>query len=211
MLNHTLPQLPYVYGALTPYIDEQTMRIHHTKHHQAYVDKLNAALEKHPELQKIPVEELLKDSHTNSHTIPLDIRTAIKNNGGGHANHSFFWKVMAPNAGGTPKGAIAETIIKIFGSYDKFKEQFTAASMNRFGSGWAWLVRNKKELEIMSTPNQDSPITIGKTPLLCIDVWEHAYYLKYQNRRNDYITAFWNIVNWKQVEENYRMAMKKAL
>lgn len=185
-MSHILPQLPYAYDALEPFIDAQTMEIHHTKHHQAYVDKLNAALEKHPELMDKPIENLLK----NLSSIPEDIRTAVQNNGGGHYNHAFFWNIMAPNAT-KASGKLLEDIIARWGNVDKFKEEFSAAALNRFGSGWAWLVLNKnKELLITSTVNQDCPLTEGLTPIACIDIWEHAYYLKYQNRRADYIKAW---------------------
>ena len=200
-MPHSLPSLPYAYNALEPFIDEATMRIHHTKHHQAYVDKLNAALEKFPELQKKSVEELLMDLNF----VPEEIRTAVRNNGGGHANHSFFWPLMRPGKeDNSPNGKIAEEIQKAFGSFEKFREEFSAAALGRFGSGWAWLVLSKGKLEIYSTANQDSPISEGKTPLLCIDVWEHAYYLKYQNRRADYAQAFFSIINWEKVEENFK-------
>lgn len=185
-MSHALPQLPYAYTALEPFIDAQTMEIHHAKHHQAYVDKLNAALEKHPELMDKPIEDLLKDLNS----VPEDIRTAVQNNGGGHYNHMFFWNIMAPNAT-KASGKLLEDIIAKWGSVDKFKEEFSAAALNRFGSGWAWLVLNKnKELFVTSTINQDSPLTEGLIPIMCIDVWEHAYYLKYQNRRADYIKAW---------------------
>lgn len=202
-MTHVLPQLPYAYDALEPYIDKETMIIHHTKHHQAYVNNLNAALEAYPDLQKETVEELI----TNIDLLPASIRTAVRNNGGGHANHSLFWKLLSPNGGGTPTGKVAEAINKKFGSFNKFKEEFNKAAVTRFGSGWAWLVLNKGELEILSTANQDSPLSEGKAPLLTLDVWEHAYYLHYQNRRPEYIDAFWNIVNWEQVEKNYLEAI----
>jgi len=197
-----VPKLPYGYNALEPHIDEQTMRIHHDKHHQAYVDKLNAALEKHPELQKKKVEELLKSLNA----IPEDIRTAVRNHGGGHANHSLFWTVMCPNKGGQPKGKLGESIKSAFGGFDKFKEQFSAAAAGQFGSGWAWLVVFRGKIEIVATPNQDSPLSQGKTPVLGLDVWEHAYYLKYQNKRPDYIAAFWNVVNWDEVGKRFESA-----
>ena len=199
-----LPQLPYEYNALEPYIDEQTMRIHHTKHHQIYTDKLNAALEGHPELQKRTAEQLVK----NMLDIPESIRVAVHNHGGGFVNHNFFWQIMSPEKQ-SPAGEVSETINKTFVSFDKFKEQFSNAAAGVFGSGWAWLVLNGKHLEIMTTPNQTSSLNLEKTPLLGIDVWEHAYYLKYQNRRPEYITAWWNVVNWQQVEENYKDALKK--
>jgi len=200
---HTLQQLPYAYNALEPYIDEQTMRIHHDKHHQAYVDNLNKATETNPELQKLTVEQLLRDLNK----IPENIRTPVRNHGGGVWNHNFFWQLLKKDVG-EPKGALAEAIKKRFGSFEKFKEEFTKASMSRFGSGWAWLVLAKGELEIYSTANQDSPISEGKAPLLCNDVWEHAYYLKYQNRRAEYVAAFWNVINWAYVEKNYAAAIK---
>ncbi len=198
-----LPQLPYDYNALEPHIDEQTMRIHHTKHHQTYVDKLNAALEAHKELHDKPVEDLL----TNLASVPDSIRTAVRNHGGGHLNHSFFWPVMTPEKQ-EPTGDVAGAIANKFGPFDKFKEQFSAAAAGHFGSGWAWLVVNQGQLEIMTTPNQDNPISQHRVPVLGIDVWEHAYYLKYQNKRPDYIAAWWNVVNWEQVNENFRQAMK---
>ncbi|HLD06678.1 MAG TPA: superoxide dismutase [Candidatus Nanoarchaeia archaeon] len=195
---HTVPNLPYDYNALEPYIDEQTMRLHHDKHHQAYVDKLNAAIQG-TAFEGMDIHDVL----TNLNQVPENIRAAVRNHGGGHANHSFFWQVMAPSAGGMPAGKIAEKITESFGSFDKFREQFAAAALGQFGSGWAWLALNSGKLEIIATPNQDSPLSQGKTPLLGIDVWEHAYYLKYQNRRPDYITAWWNVVNWKEVEKRF--------
>jgi superoxide dismutase, Fe-Mn family len=194
-MAHELPPLPYDFAALEPHIDAQTMQIHHGKHHQAYVNNLNAALEKHTDLQKMTAEELLR----NLGSVPEDIRPAVRNNGGGHVNHTMFWKMMAPNAGGPPSGAVAEAIKASFGSFDAFKEQFAKAGVSRFGSGWAWLIDNNGKLSIESTANQDNPISDGKKPILGIDVWEHAYYLKYQNRRPDYITAWWNVVNWAEV------------
>lgn len=202
-MTYVLPQLPYAYDALEPYIDKDTMTIHHTKHHQAYINNLNAALETYPELQKETVEELI----SNIQLVPENIRTAVHNNGGGHANHSFFWPLLSPNGGGNPKGLIAKEINKKFGSFDKFKEAFNKAAASRFGSGWAWLVLNNGTLEVYSTANQDSPLMEGKIPLLTLDVWEHAYYLHYQNRRPEYIDAFWNVVNWDQVEKNYQDAL----
>ncbi|MDO8503457.1 MAG: superoxide dismutase [bacterium] len=199
-MAYTLPQLPYPYNALEPYIDAQTMEIHHTKHHQGYIDKLNAALEKYPEWQNKPVEELLKSLDQ----IPEDIRTAVRNHGGGHYNHSLFWKMMAPPAtgGSTPSGQVVEAINKTFGSFDEFKKKFTEAAVGRFGSGWAWLVKDSTgALLVVSTANQDSPLSEGQKPLLGLDVWEHAYYLKYQNRRLEYIEAWWNVVNWEEVEK----------
>ena len=194
-MAHELPPLPYDFAALEPHIDAQTMQIHHGKHHQAYVNNLNAALEKHTDLQKMSAEELLR----NLGSVPEDIRPAVRNNGGGHVNHTMFWKMMAPNAGGPPSGGVAEAIKASFGGFDSFKEQFAKAGVSRFGSGWAWLIDNNGKLSIESTANQDNPISDGKKPILGIDVWEHAYYLKYQNRRPDYITAWWNVVNWAEV------------
>ncbi|WP_100010643.1 superoxide dismutase [Lentibacillus sediminis] len=202
MAKFELPELPYAYDALEPTIDKETMNIHHTKHHNTYVTKLNGALEGHADLQDKSVEELLG----NLDAVPEDARTAVRNNGGGHANHSLFWKVLSPNGGGEPTGEVADKINSKFGSFDKFQEEFAAAATGRFGSGWAWLVLNNGELEITSTPNQDTPIMEGKTPLLGLDVWEHAYYLKYQNKRPDYVSAFWNVVNWDEVEKNYQSA-----
>ena len=198
MQKHILPKLNYSYDALEPHIDARTMEIHHAKHHQAYVDKLNAALEKHPTLFKRSVVEILCDLNS----VPEDIRTAVRNHGGGHANHSLFWELMTPHAKDKEmKGRVVDEIKKTFGSVDVFKEKFNETALNRFGSGWAWLVLNKGKLEVYSTVNQDSPLMEGKIPLLGIDVWEHAYYLRYQNRRADYIKAWWNVVNWKQVNE----------
>ncbi len=198
MYSHTLPNLPYDYNALEPYIDEQTMRIHHTKHHQTYIDKLNAALEAHKELQEKSAEELI----TNLNSIPEAIRTAVRNHGGGHANHSFFWPIMK-NDGQHAEGEVLEAINAKFGSFDKFKEQFSAAAAGLFGSGWAWLVVTNGALEVLTTPNQDSPLSQGKTPVLGIDVWEHAYYLKYQNKRADYIAAWFSVINWEMVAKNF--------
>jgi Fe-Mn family superoxide dismutase len=194
-MAHELPPLPYDFAALEPHIDSQTMQIHHGKHHQAYVNNLNAALEKHTDLQKMSADELLR----NLGSVPEDIRPAVRNNGGGHVNHTMFWKMMAPNAGGPPSGGVAEAIKASFGGFDAFKEQFAKAGVSRFGSGWAWLIDNNGKLSIESTANQDNPISDGKKPILGIDVWEHAYYLKYQNRRPDYITAWWNVVSWAEV------------
>ncbi|MFD1066259.1 superoxide dismutase [Oceanobacillus locisalsi] len=202
MAKFELPELPYAYDALEPTIDKETMNIHHTKHHNTYVTKLNDALEGHEDLQNKTVEELVRDLNE----VPESIRTAVRNNGGGHANHSFFWKTLSPNGGGEPSGELADKINSKYGSFDNFKDEFATAAAGRFGSGWAWLVLNNGELEITSTPNQDSPLTDGKTPLLGLDVWEHAYYLKYQNRRPEYISAFWNVVNWDQVASNYEAA-----
>jgi Fe-Mn family superoxide dismutase len=200
---HTLPKLPYDYGALEPFIDTQTMTIHHTKHHQTYVDKLNAALEQHKDLQKKSVEDLVK----NLNAIPEAVRTAVRNHGGGHANHSFFWPIMSPDKQ-SPENEIAEAIVKKFGSFDKFKEQFSSSAATLFGSGWAWLTVSNGKLEIVTTPNQDSPLTQGKIPVLVIDVWEHAYYLKYQNKRPDYIAAWFNVINWEQVNEHFVKAVE---
>ena len=197
-MAYTLPDLPYGYDALEPYIDVETMHLHHDKHHNTYVTNLNAAIEKYPELEEQSIEELMK----NLNEVPEDIRTAVRNNGGGHANHSFFWKIMAPNAGGEPTGAIKDAIDQAFGSFEKMKEEFKTAATGRFGSGWAWLVLNNGKLEITSTANKDSPLTDGKTPIIGLDVWEHAYYLKYKNVRPDYIAAFWDVVNWDQANEN---------
>lgn len=203
-MKHELPQLEYKYNALEPYIDENTMTIHHSKHHATYVNNLNAALENYPELQNKSVEELVKDLES----IPADIRTAVRNNGGGHFNHSLFWKLLSPN-GGKEKGALLEAINAKYGNFDAFKEAFAKAAATRFGSGWAWLVVNKdKELEIVSTANQDSPVSEGLKPVLALDVWEHAYYLKYQNRRPDYVGAWWSVVNWDFANKLYEEAVK---
>jgi len=199
-MAHTLPPLPYASDALEPHIDKQTMEIHHGKHHQAYINNLNAALEKHPDLQAKSVEELI----AGISTVPEDIRTAVRNNGGGHANHSMFWQIMGPNAGGNPTGAIADAITSSFGGFDTFKEQFAKAAVGRFGSGWAWVINQGGKLVIESTPNQDSPLMEGKKPVFGLDVWEHAYYLKYQNRRPDYIGAWWNVVNWNEINKRLR-------
>ncbi len=196
----TLPPLPYGYDALEPNIDARTMEIHHTKHHQGYVNNLNAAIEKAPELQNKSLDELLK----NLNAVPEKVRTAVRNNAGGHWNHSLFWTIMAPNAGGEPGGELASAIGKAFGDFSKFKEQFSAAASGRFGSGWAWLVSDAGGgLSIESTPNQDNPVMDGRHPILGVDVWEHAYYLKYQNRRADYLSAWWNTVNWPEVAKLY--------
>jgi len=200
MSNYQLPTLSYDFNALEPHIDEQTMMIHHDRHHATYVNNLNAALEKHNNLANKTIEDLI----TNLDAIPEDIRTAVRNNGGGHANHSLFWKIISPNAGGKPTGEIADGITQAFGSYEKFKEEFTKAATTRFGSGWAWLVVENEELKITSTPNQDSPLMAGQTPVLGLDVWEHAYYLNYQNKRPDYINAFFNIINWNEVNKLYK-------
>jgi Fe-Mn family superoxide dismutase len=195
-----LPALPYASNALEPHIDAQTMEIHHGKHHNAYVTNLNKALEGHSDLQSKSLEELL----TSLDSLPESIRTAVRNNGGGHANHSMFWQIMGPNGGGEPTGALADAVNSAFGSFSQFKEQFAAAASGRFGSGWAWLVvASDGSLSITSTPNQDTPVMEDKSPILGLDVWEHAYYLKYQNRRPDYIAAFWNVVNWNEVARRY--------
>ncbi|MBS3105938.1 superoxide dismutase [Candidatus Woesearchaeota archaeon] len=198
---HTLPKLPYAYNALEPYIDAQTMTIHHTKHHQTYIDKLNGAV-KGTKFETMNADEILKKIND----VPENIRTAVRNHGGGHSNHSFFWQIMAPNASGNPTGKTAEEINKTFGNFDKFKEEFTNMAMTIFGSGWAWLIIKDNKLEVIKTPNQDSPLMEEKTPLLGIDMWEHAFYILRQNRKNEYIDAFWHVLNWKQVEENYKKA-----
>lgn len=197
-MPHTLPTLPYAYTALEPHIDAQTMEIHHTKHHQAYIDKLNAALEKYPDLQEKTVEELVADLDL----VPEDIRTAVRNNGGGHLNHSMFWEMLSPN-GGVPEGELEQALIRSFGSVQDFKVKFSEQATMRFGSGWAWLVKDGDVLSVMSTANQDNPVTEGKIPLLGLDVWEHAYYLKHQNRRPEYIAAFWSVVNWNDVARRF--------
>jgi len=194
----TLPPLPYPSNALEPHIDKQTMEIHHDKHHGAYVTNLNKALESAPDLQNKSIEDLLGN---NLASVPDSIKTAVRNNGGGHANHSLFWTIMKPNGGGAPNGQIASVISSSFGSFESFKEKFAAAAAGRFGSGWAWLVKGNGSFEIVSTPNQDSPLMEGKKPILGLDVWEHAYYLKYQNRRADYIAAWWNVVNWDEINK----------
>lgn len=199
-----LPKLQYAYDALEPYIDAQTMTIHHTKHHQAYVDNANKALEKHPDLLKKPVHELLMDLGK----IPENARMAFRNHGGGHANHSMFWMSMKPKGGGEPHGELKKAIDKSFGNFAAFKEKFSNAAMTRFGSGWAWLVLNKGNLEVYNLPNQDSPLSEGKTPLLGLDVWEHAYYLKYQNKRKDYVDNWWNVVNWDMIDEWYKRSSR---
>ena len=203
----SLPSLPYAYDALEPYIDARTMEIHYTKHHQGYLNKLNAALEKHPELQAYPVETLLR----NLESVPEDIRTTVRNNGGGFVNHSLFWAVMSPQGGGEPQGDLAQAIAASFGSFAAFKERFSQAAATRFGSGWAWLVLTPfGDLKVYSTPNQDNPHLFDHTPLLGLDVWEHAYYLKYQNRRAEYIANWWSVVNWGQVAAFYAQARAKA-
>ncbi|HOX57637.1 MAG TPA: superoxide dismutase [Candidatus Paceibacterota bacterium] len=209
-MAYELPALPYPKDALEPYIDAQTMEIHHGKHHAAYVANVNKALAGKPDLERLSVEDLVR----NLEAVPADIRGAVRNNGGGHANHSMFWKLLAPKAGGAPGGKLADDIQAAFGSFDAFKEKFEAAGMGRFGSGWAWLVVNHGKLEVVSTANQDNPL-MGKgiagsegRPVLGCDVWEHAYYLKYQNRRADYLKAFWNVVNWTEVAKYYEAAKR---
>ncbi|MFJ5768605.1 superoxide dismutase [Psychrobacillus sp. NPDC093180] len=201
-MAYELPQLPYAYDALEPHIDKETMNIHHTKHHNTYVTNLNNAVAGKADLESKSVEELIADLDA----LPEDIKTAVRNNGGGHANHSLFWEVITPNGGGNPTGELASAIDAKFGSFDAFKEEFAKAATTRFGSGWAWLSVANGELEVSSTANQDSPIMEGKTPLLGLDVWEHAYYLNYQNRRPDYIGSFWNVVNWDEVSKRYEAA-----
>jgi Fe-Mn family superoxide dismutase len=195
----TLPELPYGFDALEPHIDTATMQIHHGKHHQAYVNNLNAAIEKAPELANKSLDELMRGVNS----LPEAVRGAIRNNGGGHWNHSMFWKIMGPNAGGQPGDKVGKAINDAFGSFDKFKTEFGAAGAGRFGSGWAWLINDGGKLSITSTPNQDNPLMEGKDAILGIDVWEHAYYLRYQNKRPDYIAAWWNVVNWEEVEARY--------
>lgn len=203
-MTFELPKLKYKYDSLEPWIDAKTMEVHHDKHHQTYLDKFNSALEKHPELFEKSAEEILM----NLSKVPEDIKNAVKNHGGGYVHHSFFWEILAP-AGQKPLGKIAEAIKKTFGSYEEFVKKFNESALTLFGSGWTWLVLNSEgKFEIINTPNQDSPLTLGKIPLLTIDVWEHAYYLKYQNRRAEYVAAFWNVVNWKKVEENFVKAKK---
>ncbi|MCP1311275.1 MULTISPECIES: superoxide dismutase [Paenibacillus] len=204
-MAHQLPALPYANNALEPHIDEMTMMIHHDRHHNTYVTNLNAALEGHADLQSKSVEDLIADLNS----VPESIRTAVRNNGGGHANHSLFWETIGPNGGGAPSGKLADAINSELGGFDKFKEDFAKAATTRFGSGWAFLAVTKDgKLKVYSLPNQDSPIMEGETPLLGLDVWEHAYYLKYQNKRPDYIAAFWNVVNWNEVGKRYEAAVK---
>jgi len=204
-MSYTLPPLPYAFDALEPHIDARTMEIHHDKHHAAYVNNLNNALKDNPELAAKPVNELIADLAF----VPEGIRTAVRNNGGGHSNHTFFWEIMGPGKGGAPVGTLAEAITKTFGSYDEFKAKFEAAGVGRFGSGFVWLIVNKQgQLEIISLPNQDSPFMDGNKPVIANDVWEHAYYLHYQNRRPDYLKAWWNVVNWDHAEQNYQTALK---
>lgn len=200
---HQLPDLPYEYKALEPHLDEETMRLHHTKHHQAYVDKLNAALQDYPDLHSYEVAELLR----NLDKVPQKIKTAVINHGGGHANHSLFWQIMSPQGGGQPQGDLAGAIEASFGSFAEFQEKFTATALGVFGSGWGWLCLDQQgKLVILSTPNQNSPLMDGYQPILGVDVWEHAYYLKYQNRRPDYLKAWWNVVNWQEVNRRYVQA-----
>ena len=203
-MAHELPPLPYALDALEPHIDARTMEIHHGKHHAAYVTNLNKALDGHPGLQALPIEKLLADLNQ----VPEAVRTPVRNNGGGHLNHSLFWNLMKKGGGGEPKGALADAIKSTFGSFSEFKTKFAAAGVSRFGSGWAWLAVQDGRLLIESTPNQDNPLMTGGKPVLGLDVWEHAYYLKYQNRRPDYIEAWWNVVNWDQAGENYARAKK---
>jgi Fe-Mn family superoxide dismutase len=199
-----LPKLPYPTNALEPHIDGMTMEIHHGRHHKAYVDNLNAALKDHADLQKMSLQDLVRGWEK----LPMAVRTAVRNNGGGHLNHTWFWSMMAKDGGGKPSGDVAKAIDTAFGSFDKFQEAFTRAAMTRFGSGWAWLVVGKEKLEVVSSANQDNPLAEGQRPILGIDVWEHAYYLKYQNKRADYVKAFWNVVNWRDVGERYAAAKK---
>ncbi|MGM0835746.1 MAG: superoxide dismutase [Bacillota bacterium] len=201
-MAYELPQLPYAYDALEPHIDKETMNIHHTKHHNTYVTGINAALEGKTELQGKSVEELI----SNMEAVPAEIQTAVRNHGGGHANHSLFWNILTPGGSTSPTGELADAITSKFGSVENFKEEFTKAATTRFGSGWAWLVVNNGELEVTSTPNQDNPLMEGKTPILGLDVWEHAYYLNYQNRRPDYISSFYNVINWDVVGKLYNEA-----
>ena len=204
-MSYTLPPFPYAFDALEPHIDARTMEIHHDKHHAAYINNLNNALKDHPELAAKPVNELIADLSA----VPEAIRPAVRNNGGGHSNHTFFWEIMGPGKGGTPVGTLAEAITKTFGSFDEFKAKFEEAGVKRFGSGFAWLIVNKQgQLEIISLPNQDSPYMDGNKPVIANDVWEHAYYLHYQNRRPDYLKAWWNVVNWDHAEQNYQTALK---
>lgn len=201
-MTYSLPQLPYEYDALEPHIDKETMNIHHTKHHNTYVTNLNNALEGQEALAAKSLEDLLADIDS----VPESIRTAVRNNGGGHANHTLFWDILSPNGGGQPEGELADALTAKFGSFENFKEEFAKAATTRFGSGWAWLTVKDGELELSSTANQDSPLMEGKTPILGLDVWEHAYYLNYQNRRPEYINSFWNVVNWDEVSKRYAAA-----
>ncbi|WNF37756.1 superoxide dismutase [Bacillaceae bacterium IKA-2] len=202
MAKFTLPELPYAFDALVPHIDEETMKIHHGKHHNTYVTNLNNALDGHADLEGKSLDELL----ANLDALPEGIRNAVRNHGGGHANHTLFWEILSPNGGGAPTGELAEAINSAFGSLDGFKEQFAKAAATRFGSGWAWLIVDNGQLKVTSTPNQDTPVMEGQTPVLGLDVWEHAYYLNYQNRRPDYISAFWNVVNWAEVAKRFTAA-----
>ncbi|MHC5292431.1 superoxide dismutase [Listeria welshimeri] len=201
-MTYELPKLPYTYDALEPNFDKETMEIHYTKHHNTYVTKLNEAVANHPELASKPVEELV----ANLDSVPEDIRGAVRKHGGGHANHTLFWSILSPNGGGAPTGNLKAAIESEFGTFDEFKEKFNAAAAARFGSGWAWLVVNNGKLEIVSTANQDSPLSDGKTPVLGLDVWEHAYYLKFQNRRPEYIDTFWNVINWDEANKRFDAA-----
>jgi superoxide dismutase, Fe-Mn family len=201
-MGYSLPDLPYDHSALEPHIDARTMEIHHGKHHKTYVEKLNAAIEGHDELQMDSIDELMR----NFNKVPADIQGPVRNNGGGHANHSLFWTVMSADGGGQPSGDLGSAIDSTFGSFDDFKTKFSDAGVNRFGSGWAWLIVDGGKLDVISTANQDSPLMDGKTPILGLDVWEHAYYLKYQNVRPDYIKAWWNVVNWDEVAKRYESA-----
>jgi Fe-Mn family superoxide dismutase len=201
-MTYQLPDLPYDYSALEPHIDARTMEIHHTKHHKTYVDKLNAAIEGHSDLEYDNVDDLLK----NFDKVPEDIKGPVRNHGGGHSNHSLFWTIMGPDSGGEPSGNVASAIDDAFGSFKEFRDKFNTAATNQFGSGWAWLVSDGGKLDVISLPNQDSPFITGKTPILGLDVWEHAYYLKYQNKRPDYIEAWWNTVNWSGVEQRLNQA-----
>jgi len=206
MAKYSLPDLPYGYDALEPHIDAKTMEIHHTKHHQTYVDKLNAAIEGKDDLFYENVDDLLR----NFSKVPDDVKTPVRNHGGGHSNHSLFWTLLSADGGGEPSGAVADAIKSSFGSFKEFQEKFNTAAANQFGSGWAWLVVEGGKVDVISTPNQDSPLMDGKTPVLGLDVWEHAYYLKYQNRRPDYVNAFWEVVNWEEVGRGYAAAMASS-
>lgn len=201
-MSFELPKLPYAYDALEPHIDARTMEIHHSKHHAAYTNNFNAALDKHPELKKKTAEDILADLTR----VPEDIRTAVRNHGGGFYNHALFWTIMGPKGGGEPKGPLADAIRSVFGAFGSFKEKFSAAAASQFGSGWAWLSVKDGKLVVSATPNQDCPLSLGMTPILCIDVWEHAYYLKYQNRRPDYIEGWWHTVNWEEVTRRFEAA-----
>lgn len=201
-MTYKLPDLPYAYDALEPHIDEETMKLHHDKHHNTYVENVNKALEGHDDLQNLSIEELV----AKLDEVPEDIRTAVRNNGGGHANHSLFWEIMSPNGGGEPAGELADAINENFGSLDNLKDEVKTAATGQFGSGWGWLVVENGELKVVNTPNQDSPLTDGQTPILGVDVWEHAYYLNYQNKRPAYVDAFWEVVNWDEVARRYEEA-----